>query len=204
MKKHILEHFKAVDPILHATIIERNITVALPKPLLDPSQYFGKLSQDIIGQQLSGKVADVITNRFLKLFPKREATPTRLMQIPEETLRETGMSWSKARYIRDLAERTAGNTIPYREFPEMGDEAVITELIKVKGIGRWTAEMFLIFTLGRADVFSLGDLGLKNAMKKIYGLKESKTLPKKQQKISRAWSPHRSTASLVLWRSLDA
>ena len=165
-------------------------------------EYFGNLCQEIIGQQLSGRVADVLFDRFEKLFPKRTVTPKRALALSEEILRSTGMSWSKARFIRDLAQKILDKTLPLHQLAQLTDEEVIKELTKVNGVGPWTAEMFLMFTLGREDVFSYGDLGLRKAMKKLYGFKNNPT-EKQMEKIVKKWQPYRTYAARVLWKSLE-
>jgi DNA-3-methyladenine glycosylase II len=199
----VAQHFAKVDPLLHEVIASREQEVfSYIDVSLDPKEYFYKLCQAIISQQLAGKAADAIFNRFLDLFPDRQVTAERLMDIPEQAIRDIGASWAKARYIKDLGEKTAAGAIKYTLLNQLTDEEVILELTQVKGIGRWTAEMFLIFTLGRPDVFSLGDLGLKNAFKKLYKVEDAVTV-EKMKKISASWSPYRSYASLTLWSYLD-
>ncbi len=197
--KAILDHFRQVDSVLFEQF-ER-----MPERILtantDPETYFAKLCQDIVAQQLGMKAADAIIGRFLDLFPDRSPTPNLVLAKEESVYREIGTSWAKARYIRALAEAVINRDVNFELFPTMDDEAIVADLIKVKGIGRWTAEMFLIFTLGRLDVFSLGDLGLKNGLIKLYGKEvlEKETLAKKLE----TWSPYRSYACLALWFSLD-
>ena len=113
------------------------------------------------------------------------------------------MSWAKARYIKDLAEKTLDGDIKFKELSHADDETIIRELTKVKGIGRWTAEMFLIFTLGREDIFSFGDLGLRKRFEKLYGNRRART-QKSMEAITRQWSPYRSYASLALWHLRDS
>jgi DNA-3-methyladenine glycosylase II len=197
--KAISDHFRQVDPIL-SVHFER-----MPERILTansgPQTYFAKLCQDIVAQQLGMKAADAIIGRFLDLFPDRNPTPNLVLAKEESVYREIGTSWAKARYIRALAEAVINRDVNFELFPTLGDEEIVADLIKVKGIGRWTAEMFLIFTLGRLDVFSAGDLGLKNAMIKLYGKEvlEKEALAKKVE----TWSPYRSYACLALWFSLD-
>ncbi|MEK9143248.1 MAG: DNA-3-methyladenine glycosylase 2 family protein [Patescibacteria group bacterium] len=160
------------------------------------------LCDDIIGQQLSSKVADVLIVRFHKLFPGNRITPRAVLALSEETLRGTGMSWSKTRFIRDLAQHVLTKSIQLDQLAKLSDQDVIKELTKVKGIGPWTAEMFLMFTLGREDVFSYGDLGLRNAIKKLYGFKKDPTI-KQMEKIVNKWKPYRTYAARILWKSLE-
>jgi len=133
---------------------------------------------------------------------KGELTPRRIMRLPHERLRALGLSNQKATYIRDLAERTKSGEVDFAALPDMTDEQVIETLTRVKGIGVWTAQMFLIFGLKRLDVLPVGDLGVRAAIKKAYGLAE---LPKPgdMEELARAWRPYCSVASWYLWRSLD-
>jgi len=197
MKKEITLHFQTVDPVL-ASLTDK---VALPT-ITRSTDYFVHLCREIVGQQLSGKVADVIFARFEKLFSRKKITPPAVLKFSEEMLRSTGMSWSKTRFIRDLAQTVVNKDIHLKELVEKSNEEVIKELTKIKGIGPWTAEMFLMFTLGREDVFSHGDLGLKRAIQNLYHFKKEPTR-KQIEKISRKWSPYRTWACRILWNSLD-
>lgn len=196
MNKKELEHFRKVDPKLY----ELALKIELFKLPL-PQDYFVDIVDSIISQQLSGKAALTIFERFKKLFPKGGITPQKLVAIPDEKIRERGISYSKIRYLKGVAQAVLNKEINLEKLKEKPDEEVINELIKLKGIGRWTAEMFLIFTLLREDVFSSGDLGLKNAIIKHYKLKNPKE--KDLLKISSKWSPFRSLASRILWKSLE-
>lgn len=199
----VIAHFKMADSLLLNILIDRDPAVfSYINTELHSDKYFHKLCQAIISQQLAGKAAEAIFNRFLNLFPNQEISAELLVEMPEQALRDIGASWAKARYVKDLALKTVENSIRYDQLATLPDEEVINELTQVKGIGRWTAEMFLIFTLGREDVFSLGDLGLKNAFKKLYQIEEKDVL-RKMTETSIAWSPYRSYASLALWSYLD-
>lgn len=199
MDKKILGHFKKADPVLYKAYLEladqELMTIHVP------TDHFSALSREILAQQLSSKVARVIFERFKNLFPKKKINSKYLLNIKHEALRATGMSNAKATFLKDLAEKVENKEISFMELKELDDEDVIRELVKVKGIGPWTAEMFLIFSLERSDVFSFGDLGLKNAIKKIYGLK--KGTDDEIEKIISKWSPYKSYACRILWRSLD-
>src|SRR3989344_855784 len=151
MNKVVLKHFQSVDPPLFALFQTIVLDDHSPR---HPRRYFVSLCEEIIGQQLSGRVADVLFDRFEKLFPKRRVTPRSVLALSEEKLRSTGMSWSKTRFIRDLAHHVITKSVPLAQLAQLADQDVIDELTKVKGIGPWTAEMFLMFTLGREDVFS--------------------------------------------------
>ena len=204
MAKHdvlrIKRHFRKADPVIYAAI-KKTGWRPLPKRE-DPKRYFAKLCREIISQQLAGKAAEAIVGRFEELLHGR-VTPARVLARTEQELRNIGMSWAKARYVRDLAAKVRGRKVLLGKLHELPDEAVITELTKVVGIGRWTAEMFLIFTLGREDVFSHGDLGLRKGFMRLYPLKLMHT-KKAMDKIVARWMPFRSHASLALWQVLDS
>ena len=142
-----------------------------------------------------------IFDRFQKLLPYNVISPRKVLVLSHRALRRTGMSHAKARYIRNLAEQVASKKIQIQRLDAMADEEAIAELTKVKGIGRWTAEMFLIFALGRSDIFSYGDLALKKGMRKIYKLRKEPS-QKLAEQITRKWSPYKTYASRILWASL--
>ncbi len=196
MKTQISEHFRKNDPILYQWIERIFIEELHPHENL-----YEHICDQIISQQLSGKAAETIFKKFKKLFPKGKITAVALLKIPDEKLRACGTSWAKVRSLKDLASKVKNKELDLENLSNLTNEDVIVELTKVKGIGPWTAEMFLMFTLNREDVFSHGDLGLRNAIKKIYGFKKE---PTRQQieKIVKKWSPYRTFASRILWRSL--
>ncbi len=187
------------DPIMEELINRYGILTLADNHMKGGDDLFRDLTNTIVGQQLSNKVADVIWNRVVELLD-REIKPANFLMTKDEDLRATGISMSKAKYIKNLATAVHNNTLKLHELHQMSDEEVIIELTKIKGIGRWTAEMFLIFSLSRPDVFSLGDGGLLNAMKKLYG---SELTNQERLKIAGKWQPYRSYASLYLWKSLD-
>jgi len=166
-----------------------------------PREYFASLCVAIINQQLSNKAADSIEKRFTELFPRKRILPKPMLQLSGESLRNTGISWSKVRFMKDLAEKVDRRGVALSKLRHLGDEEVIQELTKVKGIGRWTAEMFLMFALGRPDIFSFGDLGLQKAIEKLYRL--SDPAREELETITLKWSPYRTFASRVLWESVD-
>ncbi|MCH7552097.1 DNA-3-methyladenine glycosylase 2 family protein [Patescibacteria group bacterium] len=194
MKQEVRRHFKKVDPILFRAIeqVGELEDIAPQKS----SEYFNSLCREIVAQQLGSGAVHAIVGRFNNLFPQKKPKPSYIVAIQEEELRKCGMSWAKARYIKDLAQKVITREVVLSKLSSLSDEEVIIELTKIKGIGPWTAEMFLMFSLGREDVFSFGDLGLKNAMKKLYG-------QKKQEPIVARWSPYRSWASRILWKLVD-
>lgn len=212
--QQVITHYHMVDPVLAELIQAANL-----EPLTQtasPEFFFQKLCRDIVGQQLSIKAADTIIGRFEALFPEiqaelarglyrhnREAkhhmTPEFLLTLSDEQLRGVGLSRAKMNSVRDLAQRILNGELELRALPDMTDQEAILHLTQVKGIGPWTAEMFLIFTLGREDVYSWGDLGLRRALEKNFGVYDEATLRPRIEK----WRPYRSYASLALWRSLD-
>ncbi len=162
---------------------------------------FVDIVSSIVSQQLSTKAADTIWKRFELLFPKKSITPKKLLEIPEENIRAAGISYSKIKYMKGLAQLVVDKQLDLERVMTLADEEVIEELTKVKGIGRWTAEMILMFSLAREDVFSLGDLGLRNAVAKHYNVDRDDLETVKQ--ISDQWAPYRTLAARYLWRSLD-
>lgn len=196
MYKKALDHFKKSDPILHEAGIQIKTVTLAPHP--DP---FLRLCRSIVGQQLSVKAASTIFGRFEKLF-KHELNPQELLKVSEEKLRGAGLSYQKIKYLKDLSEKTISGAIDLHGLNTKENEEIVTELVQIKGIGTWTAEMFLMFSLGRPDVFSYGDLGLQNAIMKLYKLKQKPT-EKQMEKLSKKWTPYRTFAAMILWRSLD-
>ncbi|HEY7444445.1 MAG TPA: DNA-3-methyladenine glycosylase [Vicinamibacterales bacterium] len=159
--------------------------------------------ESIVWQQLSGKAAATIYGRFLALFPTgRYPTPQEILAVPLPTLRQVGLSTQKSAYIRDVCERVSVGTLDLDRLESMGDEEVIASLTQVKGIGRWTAEMFLMFRLHRPDVLPVGDLGIVKAIQRLYGLRKPPSADK-MLAIGRRWQPYRSVASWYLWASLE-
>lgn len=162
--------------------------------------YFQGLVGDIIGQQLSGRVANVIEDR-LKAKIKGRLTPDKILKLDENELRNCGMAWSKVRSIKDLSIRIKNHELRIRDLDKMSDDEVRRELVAVKGIGPWTADMFLMFKLGRADIFPVEDLGIKNGFEKVTGIKFDKV--KSAKFAEKYWAPYRTVASWYLWRSLE-
>lgn len=197
MNKKALDHFQAVDPIL-----SRVIPHIKPFTLRKSNDYFCDLVEAIICQQLSNKAGATIFGRFQKLFSTEKITPEQVLSLTDATIRSVGPSWSKVRYIKNLAQAAIDRTLDLDALDRRTDEEVIKELTQVKGIGPWTAEMFLMFTLGREDVFSFGDLGLKRAIKNLYLFKKEPSR-KQLEKLSCTWSPYRTFACRILWRSLE-
>ena len=167
------------------------------------SHYFRALVEAIIYQQLSGKAASTILARFRALYPPRRfPTAQQILETPVSRLRRVGLSRQKIAYLKDLSQRAVAGAFPRRRLASLEDEHVVTHLTEIKGIGRWTAEMFLIFCLGRPDVLSAGDLGIRKAVQKAYGYK-SLPAPGTVERHGRAWKPYRSIACWYLWASID-
>lgn len=194
-------HLRAADPVL-ARVIDAVGPCGLAKVQVgDP---FEALVQSIVWQQLSGKAAATIYGRVLALFgdgtcPK----PPLWLEMPEERLRGAGLSRAKTSYLLDLAGQVANGTLPLEQLSAMPDEEVIDRLIEVKGIGRWSAQMYLMFRLHRPDVFPIGDLGIVKAIEKLYRLRKPVTR-ETLERVGEKWRPYRSIASWYLWASLDA
>jgi DNA-3-methyladenine glycosylase II len=168
-----------------------------------PADAYGALLRAIVGQQLSTKAARTIYLRVLDLFDGTTPSPEQLLEASEADLRGAGLSGRKVEYIRDLAAHVLDGELELGRLDQLGDEEVIEEIVAVRGLGQWTAEMFLIFHLERPDVLSGGDLGIRKAVQIEYGLKEMPP-PQKVLEIGEPWRPHRSLASLYLWESLTA
>jgi len=196
--KDAVGHLRRVDSRLR-TVIDR----VGPCTLSTRRDYFVVLSKAIFTQQISTKVATVLFGRFRELFPMRRPTPTMVLRAlddhPTEVRKHFGLSRQKGAYLRDLARHFVDGEIPTRRLSTMPDEAVIDALVRVKGIGRWTAEMFLIFTLNRPDALPLDDLGLRDGIRDVYQLKERPTA-KQCTEISEKWRPWRTVATWYLWR----
>lgn len=196
--KKAVGHLKK-DPILSKIIYKYGILNYQPTDNL-----FDSIVYSIIEQQLSGKAADTIYKRFLTLFPKDKFTAELILATPLESLRGIGTSWAKARSLHDLAQKHLDGTLALNKLDKMTDEEVIEHLTKVKGIGRWTAEMKLMFALQRPDILPLDDVGIQNAFVRHYGLnRKHKSLQTKMQKIALPWKPYRTVACWYLWKSLD-
>jgi DNA-3-methyladenine glycosylase II len=195
MRKAI-NHLKKCDPVLRG-IIE---SVGPCRMEYGPPE-FHSLAEAIVYQQLNGKAAVTIFKRFAALAGE-PLTPEGILKLTDEQLRNVGLSKQKSSYLKDLAAKTASGLLDFSRLLEMPDDEVINHLTQVKGIGVWTAQMFLMFTLKRPDVLPTGDYGVQAAIKKHYR-KRKLPKPKDMEKIARAWIPYRSTACWYLWRSLD-
>ncbi len=163
---------------------------------------FEIVARAIVSQQISVAAAKTIFNRLRKQLPRRRLSAAGLSQLSDSELQAIGLSRQKRTYLRDLTDRTLNGSLSFRRLAKLDDEAVIQSLTEVKGIGVWTAQMFLLFGLGRPDVFAPGDLGLQNSVRKIYGNGKSLSVDDVTA-ISERWAPYRSVASWYLWRYLE-
>lgn len=197
----------AADPTM-AALIERvgkiDVATRMKRRKEErPEDPYGALLRAIVGQQLSTKAARTIYLRVVDLFGGTTPTPEQLLEAKEEDLRGCGLSGRKTEYVRDLAAHVISGELELDRLGELGDEEVIEEIVAVRGLGRWTAEMFLLFHLQRPDVLSGGDLGIRKAIQIEYGLEEMPP-PTRVIEIGEPWRPYRSLASLYLWESLAA
>ena len=162
------------------------------------------LTRALVAQQLSVKAAQTIFTRFLGLFPDNGfPPPSAILAVPDERLREAGLSRPKASYLRDLCSRVLSGDLPLDRLGEMPDEEVLATLTAVKGIGRWTAEMILIFQLRRPDILPVDDVGILRGIQKAYGLR-TRPAPARVLRLGEKWRPYRSVASWYIWQSLDS
>jgi DNA-3-methyladenine glycosylase II len=196
--KKAITHLRLADPVLGKLFDCCSTVVLRPH-----TNYFQSLVEAIVSQQLSDKAAITIINRFKALFPCIDfPSPKQVLRKKDSALRSAGLSGAKVSYIKNIAQAIENKTVHFTDAAKLTDEEIIEMLVKVKGVGRWTAEIFLIFSLGRRDVFSFGDLGLRNAVKKLYSLRQDPSL-KQLHKLSSRWRPYCTCASLYLWASLN-
>jgi DNA-3-methyladenine glycosylase II len=186
------------DPVLAALIREYG---PCGLAAAQRSDHFSALVRAIVFQQLSTKAASTIYSRMVALLPSGELTPQALAALSDEQLRTAGISRQKGGYLRDLCAKVLAGDVPLDAVERMTDEEVIQSLVKIKGIGRWSAEMFLMFRLHRPDVLPVGDLGITNAVMKVYRMRK-KPSAERLLRLGEAWRPYRSVASWYLWRSL--
>ena len=193
-----LTQLKKADPTI------KNLIAIHPEPsFLSHKKYYEELVSSIICQQLSVKAAATIENRFKELFGGQLPSPDEILEKDIEELRLAGLSRPKVGYMKDLAEKVIDGTVEFDTIEEQSNEAIIQTLTQVKGIGEWTAHMFLMFCMGRLGVLPHGDLGIRNGVTKLYGLKSTAT-PEDVKKIAKKnnWHPYESVASYYIWRSL--
>ena len=194
--REAMKHLRGADPVL-AQVIDAvgPIEIELRR------ERFQALSRAIIFQQLAGAAAHTIYTRFVALFPGRRFPSARqVLDASPEDLRRVGLSRQKSLYLKDLAAHVENGTLNFHRFAKMADEEIIVDLTRVHGVGRWTAEMFLMFNLGRPDVLPVDDLGIRNAARRLYRMRKMPDA-KRLRALAERWRPYRSAASWYLWRS---
>jgi 3-methyladenine DNA glycosylase/8-oxoguanine DNA glycosylase len=200
MHRKAINHLRRADPQLAAVI---DVVGPCRYATRAEGTHLGALVRAIVYQQLSGKAAATIHQRLRALFGDRDPTASELLATPEETLRGVGLSRQKLGYLRDLAQRVENGALPVDNLHELDDDALTNALVEVKGIGRWTAQMFLMFRLGRPDVLPDLDLGIQKGLQRAYRLRKRPT-PRRVLEIGAKWAPYRTVAAWYLWRLLDA
>jgi len=201
MHESSIRHLRRIDPVL-ATVIDRVGPCRL-EPRSEGT-HFDALVRSIVYQQLSGKAASTILGRLRGLYGDRSPAPAEILATSDEALRTAGLSRQKLSYLKDLAAKVESGVVPLAAdtIDHLPDDEIIARLVQVKGIGRWTVHMFLIFRLGRPDVLPELDLGIQNAIRRAYRLRKQPG-PKDVKRIGKNWTPHASVASWYLWRSLE-
>ncbi len=196
--REAMAHLRDADPVL-----ARVIDAVGPIEFALRRERFQALSRAIIFQQLAGAAAHTIYTRFVALFPgRRFPTARQVLDASPEDLRRAGLSRQKSLYLKDLAAHVDNGTLNFHRFSKMDDEEIIVDLTRVHGVGRWTAEMFLMFNLGRPDVLPVDDLGVRNAVRRLYRMRKMPDA-KRLRALAERWRPYRSAASWYLWRSGD-
>jgi DNA-3-methyladenine glycosylase II len=197
-----LAALRDADPVMARLVDEHGAVVRRDLKRERPGDAYGTLVRSIVGQQLSTRAAATIYGRVLQLFEGHTPTPKQLLKVAPDELRSAGLSRAKVAYLRDLAQHVEEGSLELELLPDLPDEQVAAQLTAVKGLGQWTADMFLIFHLGRPDILPVGDQGIRRAIQVEYGLRK---LPdaKRMQKIAKPWQPYRTLACLYLWSSLD-
>jgi len=191
-------HLSKTDPIMARIVAEVGTLGIIPR-----IERFQALVRAIIFQQLAGAAANAIYNRFVGLFPGPGfPSPAEVLAKSDAELRSVGLSEKKALYIKDLAAHVKEGKLNFHRFHRMQDEEIVADLTRVKGIGKWTAEIFMMFNLGRPDVMPADDLGIQNAVKRYYRMRQRPNR-KRLLKLAEQWRPYRSAAAWYLWRSLD-
>lgn len=200
VSKKIYDHFRKKDTKLATILEEIDFEEWFENELPDSNLIFKSLCRTIVGQQLAGKAARAIYTRFETLL-NGEMIPENVLSLEPEKIRGAGLSWAKVRSVTDLSQKVKNREIHLEKLYEMENEEVIEELVKVKGIGRWTAEMFMMFNLGREDIFSWGDLGLKNGLKKYIG--SENVSEEEMKKVVENWSPYKTFGAIAMWTLAD-
>ena len=199
MHRKAITHLRTVDPALGEVIARVGPYKLVPRA---DGTHFDHVVRSIVGQQLSGKAADTIYSRVIGLKGGKLPTPVDFLKFPDAKLRAAGLSGRKVEYVKELARRTHDGSLAILKIHEMDDDSVMETLVSVRGIGPWTAQMVLMFRLGRPDVFPELDLGVQKAVQKLRGMRKLPT-PKQMVKIGRAYAPFRTYAAWYLWRSLE-
>ncbi len=195
----------ALDHLQQDTLLKRVIEQTVLAASTPSRRIYYDLLDSIVSQQLSVKVATVIFNRFCALFPDNYPHPELVIALEPEQLRSVGLSGQKAGYLQNVASFSLKNDLENHHWDMMSDEEIIDFLSQIKGVGKWTVQMLLMFTLGRPDVFPIDDLGIQQAMVRLYGLTETgKELKKRMLELAEPWQPHRTLASRYLWRWKDS
>jgi DNA-3-methyladenine glycosylase II len=199
LHRSAMRHLQRADPVL-AEVVARHGPHRFE--LRTGGSHFDAIARAIVSQQLSVKAASTIHGRFRALYDGAGGTPEVVAGISETRLRKAGLSWQKIGYIQDLARRVTSGELELDRIDEMSDDELVTRLTAVKGVGTWTAQMFLMFRLGRPDVLPVLDLGIQKAIQRAYRMRKRPTV-RQVEKIARAWAPYRTIACWYLWRSLD-
>jgi DNA-3-methyladenine glycosylase II len=197
-----VDALRAGDPVMARLIDEHHDLVREDLKRERRGDAYGALLRSIVGQQLSTKAASTIYGRMLDLFGGHAPTPKQLLKANPDKIRAAGLSRPKIAYLRDLAQHVEEGTLELERLPDLPDEEVSAQLTAIKGLGQWTADMFLMFHLGRPDVLPVGDQGIRRAVKVEYRLRKFPD-PKRLEKIAKPWRPYRTLACLYLWSSLD-
>ena len=197
IKKAVLS-LKKSDPDLKPLFNAFQIEDLTPE-----TNYFQSLTRSIIYQQLSGKAAKTISDRFIALYEEKDyPSPNDILNTNHKILRSVGLSNAKANYIKNISQAFLDGTVDYKNLNNFSDDEIMNQLITIKGVGPWTAQMFLIFTLNRPDIFPLGDLGVQKGFQKYFKLEKIPTLDI-MEKRAEQWKPFRTVVSLYLWRVID-
>jgi DNA-3-methyladenine glycosylase II len=194
-------HVAAADPSMAALVEEVGPCTLRPRRM--PGGHFGALARSILYQQLAGKAAAAIHGRFLGLFDGGRPSPEAVLALPDEALRGAGLSSAKAASIKDLAAKVLDGTVRLDGIGRRSDEEIVERLGRVRGIGRWTAEMFLIFQLGRPDVWPTGDYGVRKGWAVLHGRADALPTPRELEAAGEAYRPHRTVAAWYCWRAVE-
>jgi DNA-3-methyladenine glycosylase II len=193
---------RAADPVMARLVDEHARVVRRDLRRERPGDAYGALLRSIVGQQLSTKAARTIYGRMTDLFDGHAPTPRQLLGVDPERIRAAGLSYSKIAYLRDLAARVEDGALQLERLPELPDEEVSAQLTAIKGVGQWTADMFMMFHLGRPDILPVGDLGIRRAVQLEYRMRKPPD-PRRLERTAKPWRPYRTLACLFLWSSLD-